>query len=129
MSKYKNFKTPYVFSGKLIYNSEAKYELHFSNGYTNISNILDNIFNFNNKYIEIKIMNCCKLIFEEKGNLMKYKSYDFGIIDYHINGNCLGNVLFNNTGESLEIIIFAEGFQYQGDRYVYDTKQTTNQAK
>jgi len=126
MAKYKNSITH---SGRLVYNQDANYELQSPTGIVNISEILDRIHTSSNKYIEIKIMNCCKLIFEEKGNLMKYKSYDAGVVDYHINGNCLGDVLFFNTGENfLDIAIFAETLNGTGDKYSYGKQQTTNQV-
>ena len=123
MSKYKNTITH---SGRLVYNQDANYELTSPTDTINISEILDGICQSNNKYIEIRIMNCCKLIFEEHGNLMRYKSYDTGVVDYHINGNCLGDVLFFNTGENLDVEIYAEALDVMGDRNSYG-KQTTNQ--
>ena len=120
-----------ILSGNLKYadiedhDNATEYEIHSLTDIINLSNILEQIFNSENKYIEIKIMNCCKLIYEEKGNLMKYKSYDSNIIDYHINGNCLGDVLFNNTDSNLEITIFAPSLPLRegiGDCN-YDTKQ------
>lgn len=125
MSKYKNTVT---YSGKLLYNDEAQYGLQFPSGLVNISEILDKVCNSSKKYIEVKIMNCCKLIFAEQGNLLKYKSYDTGVVDYHINGNCLGDVLFFNTGELLDVTIYADALNRTGDRCGYGKQQTTNQV-
>jgi hypothetical protein len=124
MAKYKNI---YVFSGIFIYNDLAEYEIHFSNGYINISNILNRVYNSNNNYIEIKIMNCCKLIYNEKGNLLKRKDNN-GILSYHINGCNLDLAMFNNVDEDLEITIYAEA-EETGDKYSYGKQQTTNQVK
>ena len=125
MSKYKNTVT---YSGKLLYNDEAQYGLQFPSGLVNISEILDKVCTSSNKYIEIKIMDCCKLIYEEKGNLMKYKSYNTGVVDYHINGNCLGDVLFFNTENILDITIYAEVLG-MGDKYSCGKQQTASYVK
>lgn len=125
MSKYKNTMT---YSGRLVYNQDANYELTSPTDTINISEILDRVLTSSNKYIEIKIMDCCKLIFEEHGNLMRYKSYDTGVVDYHINGNCLGDVLFFNTGELLDVTIYADALNGTGDRCGYGKQQTKNQV-
>lgn len=125
MSKYKNTMT---YSGRLVYNQDANYELTSPTDTINISEILDKVCNSSKKYIEVKIMNCCKLIFAEQGNLLKYKSYDTGVVDYHINGNCLGDVLFFNTGELLDVTIYADALNGTGDRCGYGKQQTTNQV-
>ena len=134
MSKYKNSIT---YSGKLNYNEDEQYEQYILISPTNIINItsiLNQIYYSPNNYIEIKITNGCKVLFNEKGNLLRRKNIEFGIYDWHVNGCCLGDVLFNWTENDLEIAIFAEIFeildkQGQGEVFSHGKEQTTNRIK
>lgn len=123
MAKYKNSIT---YSGILKYNDSAEYELCFRNKKINISNIIDQVYHSPNNFIEIKIMNCCKLIFEEQGKLYMRKD-QFGINCYHISGCNLDYTLFQMVDEVLDITIYAEILK-QGDKFRYGTEQTTNQV-
>lgn len=107
MAKQKKTKT---YNGKLIYSQDAQYILISPTATTNISKILDQICESKglDNICTVKIMDCCKLLFEESGRLLKYKSYDSGVVDYHINGNCLGDLLFDSTDLDLEITISAK---------------------
>lgn len=127
MNKYRNTIT---YSGRLTYNQDAEYELDSFTSIINISKILDSILDSNSKYIEIKVMNGCKLLCEEQGNLMKYKSYSTGVVDYHINGCCLGDILFDNTESYIDIEIYVPKIALEiGDRYSYGREQTSSCAK
>lgn len=108
-------------NGKLIYNDNAEYEIHTHRGIVhNLSTLLNRVLQFDNKYIEITIMNGCKILFNEQGNLNIRPSLDNnanGICGYHIDIYDLGTVLFNNTFIDLEITIFAaalEGVKHHG---------------
>jgi len=131
MIKYKNTIT---YSGKLSYDQNAEYILLSPINTINISTILNQIYYSNNNYIEIKITNGCKTLFNEKGNLLKRKNDEFRIYDWHVNGNCLEDVLFNWTDNDLEIAIFAEilevlNKQGQGEVFSHGKEQTTNCVK
>lgn len=110
-----------IISGKLIYDDNAEYQLISPTGTVNISTFLDKVYNSNNQYIKIKIMNCCKLIFEEQGKLLK-KLDQFGINCYHINSCNVDYTLFQEVDNDIEITIFAETIR-QGDRYSYEQQE------
>lgn len=120
MAKYKKTIT---YSGRLVYNQDAMYELHSPTEKINISELLNKIYHADNNYIEIKIMKQCKLIYQEQGSLLMKKD-DFGIFCYHINGLNLEYFLFNNVGEDIEITMYAKELEYV--RFSsHGTEQTT----
>lgn len=109
MSK-SQFKT---YNGELAYNNNAEYELSTPGGIVNISQLLDSIYYADNNHIEIKIMEGCKILFDESGFLLLKKDKS-NIYSYHVAGEPLEEKLFNNTDKILEITIFAEAL---GDTY------------
>lgn len=110
-----------TYYGRLIYNDQGEYELHSPTGIVNISHILKNIYFADNNYIKIKIMNGCKVLFNEEGNLYLKVIIKPKLASYHVNGNDLETVLFDLVGQDLEILLFAEALE--GDKY--GTKITT----
>lgn len=110
-----------TYNGSLVYDDLGNYQLIYPTGSTNISKILNKIYYADKNYIELKIMNGCKTIFNEKGNLY-IKPDDYGVYCYHIDGECLESVLFFNTDKDLDIEIYAEALDTQGD-VKYDAEQ------
>jgi hypothetical protein len=111
-----------TFSGRLTYNLMADYELVSPTGCTNLSQLLNKVYSSNSKYIEIKIMNGCKLLFDEQGNLIK-KNDKFGVESYFINGDCLDEKLFFNTDKDIDVEIYADDLAGNGDMDTYDTNK------
>lgn len=107
MSNYKSKKL-HTYNGKLIYNPIAEYELVYPGGMVNISSLLSKVYYspINNK-IHIKIMNGSKTLFNEEGYLLMKKDMD-DIYSFHVNGNNLELVLFENTDKYIDVEIFAE---------------------
>lgn len=125
MSNYiNNTKKTYTFGGKLVYSDLAQYCLHSPSGLVNISQILDKIHNSKSKYIEIRILSGCKLLYCESGSLV-FKKNNQGIYCYHVNGLDLDYVLFYSVGELLdiEIGILADALDGLGDMDTYDEQQ------
>lgn len=118
-----NKKQNYIFNGKLEYNDDALYEIHSPGGVVhNISRLLNKVYLADNNYIEFKIMDGCKTIFSELGNLKFKNNPDNGLYDYYIDVYNLEEVLFNHTGEFLEITVYTGALIEQGD-ISYDRKQ------
>jgi len=105
MKRYK-----YNFGGKLFYNQDAEYEIKFRNGYFNFSGFLNRVYLSDNKFVNIKIMNGCKLMFEEEGFLYCAKN-KCGFESYHVAGVDLDGVLFNLVDEDIEIFMYANAFE------------------
>jgi hypothetical protein len=104
-------------NGKLTYDDNGDYIL----GSVNISKILDKIYYADNNTINIKIMDCTKTLFNEFGTLLRKKNED-GFYSYHVLGNDLDLVLFNNTDKDLEITLNAPALK--GEKYAAITSQT-----
>jgi hypothetical protein len=114
--------------GKLTYTDyDAEYIIPTKTGTTNISQILNKIYNSNKKIINIKVMSGSKTLFNEEGILRK-KPDKYGVECYHVNGDCLDLALFDYVGEciDIEIVANAESLEQQGDN-TYDTR--TYEAK
>lgn len=96
-----------IYSGKLVYNSNGEYELH--NGkIVNLSNMLKKVYYHpTNNYINIKIMNGSRLLFNEDGNL-HYKPIGKHFYSLHVDGEDLETILFESTDKDLEVKIYAE---------------------
>ena len=103
-----------VFNGILDYNENADYVLESTQGSFNISSILNKVYYADTNSISVKIMDGCKTLFNEEGNIYLKKD-QFGIYSYHIDGENLEQKLFNNTGKELEITILAEALK--GETY------------
>lgn len=101
-----------VFNGILDYNENADYVLESTQGRgsVNISGMLNKVYYADTNSISIKIMDGCKTLFNEEGNIY-LKNNQFGIYSYHIDGEDLEHKLFNNTGKELEITISAEALK------------------
>lgn len=91
-------------SGKLIYNDDGEYVVDK----LNISQLLDNVYLSNNKSVIFKIMEGCKILFDEAGNLRRKPDQD-RINSYHICGLSIERELFYDVGKNLDIEIVAEG--------------------
>ena len=100
------------FSGKLTYSDFGTYQLIYPGGGVNISSILSKVYHSptNNK-IHIKIMNGCKVLFNEEGNLLIRPETSTELYSYHINGECLETVMFYNTDKDLTFEITAEALE------------------
>jgi len=116
--------------GKLNYSCFAEYEIINSAGAINISEILDHIYYSNNNKINIKVMNGCKTLYHEEGNLLR-KRGENDIYDYHINGANLELVLFNNCDKfvDIEIVADTESLDMRGDTYGTETYEAKQVAK
>lgn len=103
-------------SGKLIYNDYGEYEIQFSKngkeGIANISKLLDQIYYSDNNVARVKLCistsKGLKTIFNEEGYLIKKVIFKPKLASYHINSYDLETKLFNNTGNYVEVEIFAE---------------------
>ena len=96
----------YTYDGKLIYNDNAEYEVLHHIGKTNISKILNKIYQADDNYIEFRIIDGCKIVFAESGRLKRNINIENGLEGYFIDVYDLESALFNNTGQYLEIAIF-----------------------
>lgn len=101
-------------NGILKYNDDGQYEIHNSNRCFNLSQLLDKIYySDTSNYINLCIMDGCKVLFNEDGNLYKNKDSD-GIYSYFILGNNLEKTLFDNTDKKLEFTLYAETIGEKG---------------
>lgn len=94
-------------SGRLFIdqdNDNGEFELENETGIVNISQLLDGIYSSQNKLIYVEIIKDGSILFQEDGGLTKKIDKD-GINSFHICGMNLDLVLFNNTGEYLDITI------------------------
>lgn len=97
------------FSGKLVYNNNAEYEIHSleSGEIHNISEIFKKNYEKMSPKINIK---CCGLtynIFNEKGILQKAVDFN-GLFDWHVNGVPIGKRLFFHVDELVNLTIEAD---------------------
>ena len=105
-----------VYEGRLEYDQDGAYVIHNHNTNTvfSLSSLLFKIYYAPINRIKIKIMNGCKTLFNEDGNLYLKRGVN-GIYGYHVNGMDLESILFNNTDEYLEVTI-AHGLS-EGELY------------
>lgn len=100
--------TAKIIVGKLKYNDDGYYEIHNERGKFNFSKLLDKVYySPKSYYINLCIMEGCKIIFNEDGGLYKRIDND-GINSYYILGDNLEEKLFNNTEKNLYFIIDTE---------------------
>lgn len=114
-----------VACGKLDYSDYAQFEIINYTSATNISKILDKVYYSNNNKINIRIMSGSKTLFNEDGNLLMKKD-KHGIYSYHVNGECLELVLFNNVNQFIDIEIVAdvaEMGEITYGQHTYESKQ------
>lgn len=86
--------------GKLTMNDEGEYIIDK----INLTKLLNKIYYSNSPTLSIVIDSNTRTLFDEIGELYLDKD-DFGIYCWHIDGECLESVLFNNTETMLEIYI------------------------
>lgn len=90
-----------IIQGELIYNESGEYIINNFN----LSSLFSRIYYATiSNYLNIKIMQGCKTLFNEDGNLYKKKDDD-GIYSYHLCGNNVELQLFNLVGQTIEIIL------------------------
>lgn len=102
----------YKFNGVLVYNDNAEYEIHSSDGKHNLSNIFNKVYETLNQKISIIVnkINFDKSIFniiDLSGVIYEVIDKD-GLFSWHINGKCIDKVLFDNVGEEVEVVIDIE---------------------
>lgn len=114
-------KKVYTYTGKLVYDDFGLYQLLISpTNMINLSSLLDLVYHADS-YIELKIMNGSKTLFNEQGSLV-IKKDNSGIFGYHINGENLESALFFNVGNQLDIEIYSKALE--GVMDTYGTQQT-----
>lgn len=95
-----------TWTGILVYNDEADYEIHTDKEIINLSAILHDVYvDERSNRLAIKIMEGCKLLFNEDGNLYYNKEPEIGVWTYHVGGEPLEQTLFNNTDKVLEFTV------------------------
>jgi len=97
----------YTLNGKLqmVDDESGEFEIVTENGTVNVSKILDNIFDSGLRpQVYIKILRGGSLIFEEDGMITFCRDKQ-GVDSYFVCGLNLSKVLWDNTGEWLEIIL------------------------
>lgn len=111
-----------TYSGRLIYNIYAEYQLLSPTVAIDLSELLSKVYYAeDSNYIELKIMNAKKIVFNEQGTLLLKKDND-GIYGYHINGENLELALFDSVDKDLFVEIYADALQELGDTYGTETK-------
>jgi len=105
-------KSKITYSGKLIYEKDnGDYEIlthspiDKTNRLINLSNTLFNLCYSTRNYIEIKIMNGCKIIFDYNGILDKIVDKENGLLSYNVGDKDLEKLLFYTVGEYIDIEI------------------------
>jgi len=104
-------KSKITYSGKLIYEKDnGDYEILIpspirESRLINLSNTLFNLCYSTRNYIEIKIMNGCKIIFDYNGILDKVVDKENGLLSYNVGDKDLEKLLFYTVGEYIDIEI------------------------
>jgi len=104
-------KSKITYSGKLIYEKDnGDYEILIpspirESRLINLSNTLFNLCCSTRNYIEIKIMNGCKIIFDYNGILDKIVDKENGLLSYNVGDKDLEKLLFYTVDEYIDIEI------------------------
>ena len=86
--------------GKLKMNDSGEYIIDK----TNLTKVLEKIYYSKSPFLFITVESEARTLFKSKGELYFDKD-NYGVWCWHVNGECLETVLFNKTGEVLNIII------------------------
>jgi len=101
-----------MYLGKLVYDDNGNYLIYPKGRKAfNLSEALRVVYYHQmNNHIHIKILDRCKILFDEDGVLYK-KRDKHQLYSYFINDNNLENVLFFSTEKELEVVLFAEALE------------------
>jgi len=86
--------------GKLKMNDNGEYIIDR----INLTKVLKKIHYSKRPFLSITVESEARTLFKSKGELYSDKD-DYGVWRWHVNGECLETVLFNNTEEVVYIII------------------------